>query len=208
MSRFPIQPLVVLGALATLACEGPDAPPLDRDLSAMEDSAALTAAGTDYSFEVDVTQHIGQQFPPFPAGVQGLAGALVQHKDAPLTRAPWNMTKIQIGGRPALWLSKTVARTTEPMIGKDGERFGTRTNPTFQVTDAVLLPPLDTGERLQLSACHDRDGRVAASYVTWEPDSRVMDQVRLAWSPDEVSGTLVSIDPVGIVCRNRRFPDE
>lgn len=183
--------------LFVVACEGPE-----RALgggSAEADSARRAMTATDFGAPLDEAYVLGRELPPYPQGIEPLAGALVVAPGDQAASTDWAVDHLRVGGRPALALKRVVARTREPM--KDGDRVvGWRTTPTFRVVDVVALPEYTAEERVELGACHFPDGTPAVAVGVYRPELRTIRPARVAWMVDRDAGVLRSADPVQVRC--------
>ncbi len=171
------------------------------------DSVVMIDAANDYSEPVDIEELVGMRYPPTPENVEHLAGSLIRNEREPVDRLPWVLSSVRVRGRPVLLLAKAVELIEDREVDRDGRQVLRSSYPIFEVRDAVLLPPLEGGERLALSRCEDADGGRAIGYVQWDINSRIMRARRFAWRADLRLGKLTPTEVIGVACRNPRFPN-
>lgn len=168
------------------------------------DSAVRARQATDWDAPVDPGSFPGLEHPPWPEGVEHLAGSLVRDRRGPAGEASWVFSHVRAGGRPMLWLARVVSRDTLPLV-QDGRQVGVEIRPIFRVVDAVAVPRIEPEERLDLGTCRTPDSTHVAAVVRWRTDRAVLDEVRIAWRVEPSSGSLIPTDPAPVRCRNRGY---
>jgi len=199
-----VRPLVALAAGALVGCDTDDAPPMGGRVES--DSLTRAALATDFEARVDPDRFIGLDLRPLPEGVESLAASLfaspgVSSSQPSASGEAWAVDYVRAGGRPLLFLSRATEWTVEPMMDGD-RRVGTRRTPHFRVVDALVVPVLAQGERVELAFCRTPAGRKAAAIGEWAPSLGTVRPVRVAWIVDEADERLEEVDAAGIRCRN------
>lgn len=184
-------------------CDWPNVPSEKAVHSRWSDSAAMVSATTNYEAQVDVESLIGLRHPPLPPGFDDLAGSVIREPGDRGSLLPWVLSSVRVRGRPILLLSRSVERRSQPIVGRDGRTIGTSSYPILEVADAILLPPLEYGERLVLSRCGGAGEGHAIAYARWYIEERAWGTVRKAWQADVPRGELQVIDPGLVRCRSQ-----
>lgn len=172
-----------------------NAPPMESD------STARAARSADYDAPVDPERWIGVRFPPYPDGVESLAASMLVRPFEAIPDDAWGFESVRVGGRPMLWLSHTVERRREPIMDGD-RRIGWSITPTFRLEDALILPRMEIGERLELYACRTPDGLNVAAIGPYSDVQKTLGEVRWARGWDPQTGRIAEVDPSGVRCRN------
>lgn len=189
---------ICAGAIAGLllvACTRDAAPTQDAASrsAAAPDAAALPAPGA--APVLDAAALIGRTMPPSPAGLDEIQGICIADPDVPTHPCAHGLAALGVrnadGSARNLWL--VANRNREP----DADL------PSWEILDAVALPPPEAGYELQLGDCRI-DGReqTGIAVLVRHGESEYSRDIRWARRFDPADGRLAAPDLARIDCPN------
>ncbi len=187
---------VALAGLLLLACARDAAPPQDGETR--PDAASAAGASTPAPVAtpaLDAAALIGQTMPPYPAGLDEIQGICIADPEVPTHPCAHGLAALGVrnadGSARATWLVANRNRQPDANL------------PTWQVLDAIALPPAEAGYELQLGDCRI-DGReqTGIAVLVRHGESEYSRDIRWARHFDPVEGRIAALDVARVDCPN------
>ena len=156
--------------------------------------AALLLCGCAGAGGAAPSPHLGIRHPPLPAGVEAVAGYVVDvGPGGAFTHA---VEHVRTPSGEELWLERFV-RHDEPGVAH------------YEVVAVQPLPPVGEGEAVMMGTCRVGDAlrggdNETVAVARWE-DAAVLDEVRAAWRVDVAGQRFQAIDAAGVQCLNEGY---
>lgn len=156
--------------------------------------AALLLCGCASAGRAGPGPYLGLRHPPLPAGVEDLAGYVVDiGPGGAFTHA---VGHVRTPSGQALWLERFLRHDEQGVA-------------YFEVVAVQPLPPLGEGEAVVMASCRVGDAMQGGdnetiAIVRWE-EAEVLDDVRAAWRVDLAARRFHPIPAAGVQCLNEGF---
>lgn len=176
--------------LLLVACSRDAAPPQDAAPAASASAPAPSAAQT-----LDAAALIGHTMPPSPAGLDEIQGICIADPDVSTHPCAHGLAALGVrnadGSARSLWLVANRNRQPDADL------------PSWEILDAVALPPPETGYELQLGDCRiDGRERTGIAVLVRHGESEYSRDIRWARHFDPADGRIAALDVARVDCPN------
>lgn len=181
-----------LAGLLLVACARDAAPPQD---GAARPDAGTPAAASAPASALDAAALIGRTMPPSPAGLDEIQGICIADPEVPTHPCAHGLAALGVraadGSARDLWLVANRNRQPDADL------------PSWEILDAVALPPAEAGYELQLGDCRI-DGREQSgiAVLVRHGESEYSRDIRWARRFDPADGRIATLDVSRVDCPN------